>query len=115
MALFPECREAHRVYRYTEASGFSDATLTYIGEIQGRLEPIGASEAFLNEQNNQQISHYDFVDFAYDGVVQAQDYILDPRDKQYHVVGQPEVWRNLIPQLVLKLEIPQTEIDISGL
>ena len=115
MALFPECREAHRVYRQVEASGFSDATLTYVGTVQGRLEPIGASEAFLNEQNNQNISHYDFLDFSYDGVVHAKDYILDPRDKQYQVVGEPEVWRNLIPQLVLKLEIPQTEIDISGL
>lgn len=115
MALFPEYREIHRVYRQAEASGFSDATLTYIGEIQGRLEPIGAGQAFLNEQNHQNISHYDFLDFAYDGVVKAQDYILDPRDKQYQVVGEPEVWRNLIPQLVLKLEIPQTEIDISGL
>lgn len=114
MALFPECRETHRVYRQVEASGFSDATLTYVGEIQGRLEPISASQMFLNEQNNQNISHYDFLDFAYDGVVKAQDYILDPRNKQYHVVGEPEVWRNLIPQLVLKLEIPQTEIDVSG-
>lgn len=115
MALFPECREAHRVYRQVEASGFSDATLTYVGTVQGRLEPIGASEAFLNEQNNQNISQYDFLDFSYDGVVHAKDYILDPRDKQYQVVGEPEEWRNLIPQLVLKLEIPQTEIDVSGL
>jgi len=115
MALFPECRETHRVYSQVEASGFSDATLTYVGTVQGRLEPIGASEAFLNEQNNQNISHYDFLDVSYDGVVMAQDYILDPRNKQYHVVGEPEVWRNLIPQLVLKLEIPQTEIDVSDL
>ena len=115
MALFPECRETHRVYRYTEASGFSDATITYIGEIQGRLEPIGASEAFLNEQNHQNISHYDFLDIEYKGVVRAQDYILDPDSKQYQVVGEPEIWKNLIPQVVVKLEKPQTEIDISGL
>ena len=115
MALFPECREAHRVYRQVEASGFSDATLTYVGTVQGRLEPIGASEAFLNEQNNQNISHYDFVDIEYKGIVQAKDYILDPDNKQYQVVGVPEEWKNLIPQLVIKLEKPQTEIDISGL
>lgn len=115
MALFPEYRETHRVYRQVEASGFSDATLIHVGDIQGRLEPAGPSQAFLNEQNNQNISSYDFIDMQYDGVVKAQDYILDPRDKQYHVVGEPEVWRNLIPQLVLKLEIPQTEIDVSGL
>ena len=115
MALFPECREIHRVYRQVEASGFSDATLTYIGEIQGRLEPIGASEAFLNEQNHQNISQYDFLDIEYKGVVHAKDYILDPDSKQYQVVGEPEIWKNLIPQVVLKLEKPQTEIDVSGL
>lgn len=115
MALFAECRETHRVYRQVESSGFSDATLIHVGDIQGRFEPAGPNQAFLNEQNNQNISHYDFVDFIYDGIVKARDYILDPRNEQYQVVGKPEVWRNLIPQLVLKLEIPQTEIDVSGL
>jgi len=115
MALFPECRESHRVYRQVEASGFSDATLIYVGTIQGRLEPIGSSQEFLNEQNNQNISHYDYADITYKDTVKAKDYILDPDSKQYQIVGEPEVWKNLIPQLIIKLEIPQTEIDVSGL
>ena len=115
MALFPECREEHRVYRYTEPSGFSDATLTLVGTVMGRFEPIAASEAMRNGQAYQNCTHYDFLDFVYDDIVHAKDYILDPRDKQYQVVGEPEVWRNIIPQVVLNLEKPQTEIDVSGL
>mgnify|MGYP007069484419 CR=1 FL=1 len=115
MSLFPECREAHRVYRYSEPSGFSDATLSYIGEVLGRLEPIAASESMKNSQAYQNCTHYDFLDMEYDGIVLPKDYIIDPRDKQYQVVGEPEVWRNIIPQVVLNLEKPQTEIDVSGL
>ena len=115
MALFPECREIHKVYRVTEPAGFSDGVTTYIGTVMGRLEPIAASEVMRNGQAYQNCTHYDFLDFEYDGIVQAKDYILDPRDKQYQVVGEPEVWRNIIPQVVLNLEKPQTEIDISGL
>ena len=115
MALFPECREIHTVYRYSEPSGFSDATLALVGTVLGRLEPIAASEFMKNNQAYQNCTHYDLLDFEYDCIVQAKDYIIDPRGKQYQVVGEPEVWRNIIPQVVLNLEKPQTEIDVSGL
>ena len=115
MALFPECRETHRVYRCSEPSGFSDGTPTYVGEVLGRLEPIAASEAMRNGQAYQNCTHYDFLDIEYNGLVQAKDYIIDPRNKQYQVIGEPEVWRNIIPQVVLNLEKPQQEVDISGL
>jgi hypothetical protein len=113
MALFPEYREEHSIYRYTDPVGFADGTLEFIGTVLGRLEPIAASEAMRNGQAYQNCTHYDFLDMEYAGVVLPKDYVIDPRGKQYQVVGAPEEWRNLIPQIVLNLEIPQTEIDIS--
>lgn len=110
--IFPEYEDVQEVYKYTEPSGWTEGGWEYVGSIKGRIEPVAANEELLNRQDFQGVSEVDFLDIAYDGIVQPNYYIKDSHNIVYQNRGVPEVWRHLIPYIMLKLERPQTDVTI---
>ena len=107
--IFPEFQEALQVWRQT-TSGYADPVWVRQTDIAGRLEPVGASESFLQNQAFADVSTLCLSDLAYENMVLPKDGIVDPRGVHWEVVGWPEAWRSINPHLVSKLKRSQWAI-----
>ena len=115
MALFPAFEEEYKVYGKVIVNEWTDPTIMYKGMVRGILEPVTSTQEFLNKQDNQGITEVIVCDLEYEGVVNPDDYLRDPRGVQYQCRGVPEAWRYIMPNLVIKTERAQHVIDVSGL
>lgn len=110
--MFPEFNEPLQVYRKTPPVGMEDSSWEFVAEIQGRIDPVVSYETMANNQNFQSATDNVFFGIEYEGVVEPEDGIIDPRGKQYINIGYPEVWRHLIPYVMCKLEQKQFTIKV---
>ena len=112
MSLFLEYDETLTVYEYSEPSGWSEATWTLVDTVVGRIEPVASVAELINRQDYQGITEVAFLDLEYNGIVEPNHYIVDSRGVVYQNKGIPEVWRHIIPYVMLKLERPQAPLVI---
>lgn len=113
MALFPEARKLYDVYEYIHTSGWEAPTWNYVGEVLMRVEPVASKNELVNNQDDQNITEVGFMDIEYDGVINPDNYIVRRSNGAvYQNKGIPEVWEDLIPYVMCKLERPQSPVEI---
>lgn len=108
MALFDELQEPISVYRPTIAVGFNDATIAFVSdELTAYIEPVTATNEYLNQQDYQGIDKIAFMPIEFKGVVKPNDYIVDEDGMIFQNIGIPENWKYILPYVMLKLKVPQ--------
>jgi hypothetical protein len=111
--LFPEYQEPFTVWR-----GFDQPEDPFVGDrpwvlaenITGRIEPVAGTEEFLHNQDFHNVTEVIFCPIDYAGRVHGGDGIIDSAGKQMRVVGEPEVWKYMMPYVMLKVEKAQFPI-----
>ena len=102
--IFDEYQEVMQVWRPITTES-SDPVWTHVYDITGRLEPVNyGSESIVNNQNFADVSEYLLCPLEYENLIQPNDGIVDPRGVQRQVIGQPELWRNINPHIVVMLK-----------
>lgn len=91
--LFDEYLEDIKVYRQTEATGWSEPTWELIITIQGRFEPIQGSEALLQNQNFSDVQEMFLTDYSNREYIKAGDGLEDSTGLQRRIAGEPEDWK----------------------
>jgi len=105
--VFEQFYDTHTLTRKTDPIGFADATWNTIGTIRGRVEPVAGNEEFLNNQNFQGISEVMFCPIETAGLVRPDDVLEDSYGIKRINKGEPEIWRHILPYVMLKLERSQ--------
>lgn len=108
---FPQFDETWEVWRTGNTGGWDDSPFVFIGYLRGHLEPVNGDEEFLNKQDFQNVTHFGITYISNEGTIKSKDYIVTPRGEQFIAVGEPEVWRYLIPHIAVKLQVSQEPID----
>jgi len=114
MPMFPQYNESYSVIRSTISNDFTEPTWSLVATVIGRSEPVSGKEEYLNHQDFQGVSEVAFIGLEYEGIVKPDDYIVDPRGRAFVNKGEPEVWRYMMPYIMLKLEPSQQPVTIPS-
>lgn len=105
--LFEEYLEPIQVWRLVSSGYLSDPTWTLITTVSGRFEPMKAGEESSGNQNFANVTEILFTPYQYRNVFQPQDGIVGSDGIQRRIVGQPELWKYMMPHVVCMLERAQ--------
>lgn len=108
--LFTEYAEVFEVWRLGAPGALSDPTWTLQTTVSGRFEPVQGTEEFLHNQSFADVTELLFLPIGYASAVRANDGIVSSDGTQRRIVGQPEIWKNMIPHVVCKMERAQWTI-----
>lgn len=99
--LFPEYMEPFEVWRLdTVTSGWGNNSWEYIVTVSGRPESIGKeSEVFVHNQSFNDITEVVMLPIQYRRDVQANDHLIDADGIVRKVIGQPEIWKWVMPHV----------------
>lgn len=109
--VFNQFQEPLEVWRLvTPTSGYADPTWTYMTTISGRIESISPSEVVLHNQAFDNIMETLLTPVENLPFILSGDGIIDGAGIERKVVGQPEIWKWLIPHLAIRLERSQWSV-----
>lgn len=109
--VFNEYQDDISGYRLSSATGWSDPTWSLVATIKGRIEPVAPNEELRNNQQFQNVTEVLFTDIENATIFRGGDGIIDSYGIKRKIVGEPEIWRNMIPYVMYSLERSQWDID----
>lgn len=111
--LFDEYQEVQQVWRFVApTSGYADPSWTHIGDITGRIEPLGSSDKLSYNQTFDNASDMDFIPYEYRTFIAGGDGIIDVDGIQRKIVGQPEWYKYEMPHVEARLERVQFLVNV---
>jgi hypothetical protein len=111
--LFPEHQEDYTGYRVplATAGGWSDPAWTEVATIKGRVEPVAPNSELRNHQTFSNVSEVLFTDIENALLFHGGDGIIGADGIQRKIVGEPEIWKSMVPYVMYMLERSQWLID----